>query len=182
MILAIALGIGGAVAAGVTTYLVTRPNKLSITTSSLPTAVTGQSYSTTLSATGGKGTYTWSATNLPKGLVLTGNTIHGALLSAGKTQVTLEVTAMQQTATITLTLTGTAPIKFDTTTLPPYQGGVAYSQQIVVEGGVGPFTFTLDSTTPLPAGLTLSPSGLISGTPTVGGTFSLKITVKDSSN
>ena len=46
-------------------------------------------------------------------------------------------------------------------------------------GGVGgPYTF---SATGLPAGLTMSTSGTISGTPTVSGTFSYTVTIKDKS-
>ncbi len=44
-------------------------------------------------------------------------------------------------------------------------------------GGTGPFHFTA---TGLPAGLTLSSSGVLSGTPTVTGTFHYQVTVKDS--
>jgi hypothetical protein len=45
-------------------------------------------------------------------------------------------------------------------------------------GGVGgPYTF---SATGLPAGLTMSSAGTISGTPTATGTFSYTVTVKDS--
>jgi uncharacterized repeat protein (TIGR01451 family) len=49
---------------------------------------------------------------------------------------------------------------------------------MVGSGGVGgPYTF---SATGLPAGLIVSSSGTISGTPTVSGTFSYTVTVKDS--
>jgi hypothetical protein len=48
--------------------------------------------------------------------------------------------------------------------LPGGTTGVSYSQQIVAIGVVMPVTFTLLS--PLPAGLSMSPSGLITGTPT----------------
>src|SRR5262249_57807925 len=45
-------------------------------------------------------------------------------------------------------------------------------------GGVGgPYTFSASG---LPAGLTMSSNGTISGTPTVSGTFGYTVTVKDS--
>jgi hypothetical protein len=48
---------------------------------------------------------------------------------------------------------------------------------MIGSGGVGgPYTF---SATGLPAGLTMSSTGTISGTPTVSGTFSYTVTVKD---
>jgi len=57
--------------------------------------------------------------------------------------------------------------------------GVAITPVTMVgSGGAGgPYTFTA---TGLPAGLTMSSSGTISGTPTVSGTFNYTVTVKDS--
>jgi hypothetical protein len=53
--------------------------------------------------------------------------------------------------------------------------GVAYSQTITGSGGTAPYTFTLVSGTP-PAGLTLSPAGVLAGTPTALGpsTFTVR--------
>lgn len=65
-------------------------------------------------------------------------------------------------------------------TLPQPTVGTAYSQQLTVVGGVAPFTFTVVGGT-LPEGLTISPSGLISGTPTTQGTSTFTIQVTDSS-
>ena len=46
---------------------------------------------------------------------------------------------------------------------------VRYSSSLVASGGITPYTWALASGT-LPAGLTLSSSGVISGTPTAAGT------------
>lgn len=51
-----------------------------------------------------------------------------------------------------------------TTSLPAYTVGVPYSFQLVATGGSGHYSWKIDSGT-LPAGLTLSITGLISGTP-----------------
>ncbi|WP_397384923.1 SdrD B-like domain-containing protein, partial [Prosthecobacter sp.] len=58
--------------------------------------------------------------------------------------------------------------------------GVAYSQTITPSGGLTPYTFTLVSGT-LPAGMTLSSNGTISGTTTSvsSTTFTLKATASD---
>jgi len=66
-------------------------------------------------------------------------------------------------------------------TLPAGTTGTAYSAIITGTGGTPGYTFavTLGS---LPPGLVLSPAGLISGTPTVAGTFSFSVTVTDSAS
>jgi hypothetical protein len=62
-----------------TTPITSSFTTLGVTTSSLPNATFGASYTTTLAATGGTGADTWSLTSgtLPAGLSLTGNTISG---------------------------------------------------------------------------------------------------------
>jgi len=55
------------------------------------------------------------------------------------------------------------------TTLPAGVVGTAYSQTIVGSGGIGPYTFTVTAGT-LPAGMTLTAAGVLSGTPTAEGT------------
>jgi len=55
--------------------------------------------------------------------------------------------------------------------------GTAVSLQLSASGGTAPYTWTA---TGLPAGLSISSSGLISGTPTTAGTYSVTATAKDS--
>jgi arabinan endo-1,5-alpha-L-arabinosidase len=58
---------------------------------------------------------------------------------------------------------------------------VSYSATLAASGGTGAgYTWTL-STGTLPAGLTLAPSGTLSGTPTAAGTFDFTVEVMDSS-
>jgi hypothetical protein len=56
--------------------------------------------------------------------------------------------------------------------------GVAYSQQLTASGGTGPYTFTVLSGA-LPAGLTLTAGGLLSGTPTTEGSSPVTIQASD---
>ena len=63
-------------------------------------------------------------------------------------------------------------------TLPAGTVGVAYSQAITASGGTGPYTFAVVSGV-LPAGLTLTPAGLVSGTPTSPGTFNVTVRATD---
>ena len=53
-------------------------------------------------------------------------------------------------------------------------GGVPFSQTLTGSGGIAPFTFTVTAG-PLPPGLTLTPAGVLSGTPTTPGTFTFTI-------
>jgi hypothetical protein len=59
--------------------------------------------------------------------------------------------------------------------------GSAYSATLQASGGVGTLTWSLVSGSSLPAGLTLSSSGAISGTPTTAGTTSFTVKVTDQS-
>lgn len=59
--------------------------------------------------------------------------------------------------------------------------GVAYNQTLAASGGVPGYVWSLNTgSNPLPVGLTLNPSGVISGTPTVAGTTTIVVKVTDS--
>ncbi|MFM8932359.1 MAG: putative Ig domain-containing protein, partial [Gemmataceae bacterium] len=64
-------------------------------------------------------------------------------------------------------------------TLPTGTAGIAYSQQLSTTGGVGALAYAISSGALTP-GLTLSPTGLISGTPTTTGVASFTISATDS--
>jgi len=63
-------------------------------------------------------------------------------------------------------------------TLPGGSQGTPYSQQLTAIGGTAPYTFAVTTGT-LPAGITLTAGGLLSGTPTVAGSFPITITATD---
>ncbi len=78
----------------------------------------------------------------------------------------------------------TPPAALDVTTksLPNGQVGTAYSATLMATGGTAPYAWTLTSGT-LPAGLSLSANGAITGTPTAAAdAAALGFTVKDSGN
>src|SRR6202041_3057757 len=63
-------------------------------------------------------------------------------------------------------------------TLPVLTVSDIYTQQLTASGGSGTgFSF---AATGIPAGLTLSSSGLLSGTPTSAASFTMDVTVTDS--
>ena len=91
--------------------------------------------------------------------------------------------AFATTATGNLSITVAAPLTITTTSLPATSAGASYSQQLAATGGIPPYTWSLTGT--LPAGLTLSSAGLISGTVAAGdagNTYSFSVVVTDSSH
>jgi len=77
--------------------------------------------------------------------------------------------------------TGCPTITLSPSSLPGGTAGSPYAQSVSANGGVLPYTFLIQSGA-LPAGVTLSSAGLLSGTPTYGGTFNFTVQVSDSNN
>jgi hypothetical protein len=166
------------------------PTAPSITTGALPAGTVGESYGATISATGGVAPYTFTIVSgtLPTGLTLaTNGKISGTPTTVETSTFTVQVTdseAAPRTATAILSIKINAvsqTLAITTTNLPAGTVDTAYSQKIVATGGTTPYTFSITSGT-LPAGLTLSTSGTISGTPTTTGTSPFTVTVTDSSS
>ncbi|WP_341210629.1 putative Ig domain-containing protein [Sphingomonas paucimobilis] len=67
------------------------------------------------------------------------------------------------------------------TTLPAGQEDVAYSQQLTTSGGTAPYAYAVTAGR-LPAGVTLSPGGLLAGTPQESGRYNVTVTATDSSS
>ncbi len=163
---------------------------LKVTAATLPTGYVGTNYTTTsLAGTGGSGTgYTWtlaSGSTLPMGLSLsTAGTISGKPTGVpATTSFSVQVTdSASNTATGLFSITVDAGVSITTaTTLPMGYTGSNYSRQLAATGGTGTgYTWTVASGSTLPAGLTLSSGGLLSGKPTATGTPSFSITVSDS--
>jgi uncharacterized protein YhjY with autotransporter beta-barrel domain len=65
--------------------------------------------------------------------------------------------------------------------LPLAVVGTTYSQQLSASGGTGPYSYSA-APGALPSWLTLSASGLLSGTPPAAGNLSFAVTVRDSTN
>ena len=157
-----------------------------ITTTSLPNGQVGTGYSQSLAASGGTPPYTWSisAGTLPAGLSLSpAGQISGTPSAAGATNFTVKATdGSSAFATKALSINiASLPVRITTTSLPSGQVGGAYSQNLAASGGIPPFTWSI-SAGALPAGLSLSPAGQISGTPSAAGTANFTIHVSDSAS
>jgi len=158
---------------------------VSVTTASLPGGTTGTSYSQTVAATGGTGSYTWAITSgsLPGGLSLTASSgrISGTPNSAGTFSFTIRATdTAGRTATKDLSITVITPVSVSTSSLPAGTVSASYSQTLAATGGAAPYTWSISSGS-LPSGLALNAgTGEISGTPTSTGTTSFTVRVTDS--
>jgi len=78
-----------------------------------------------------------------------------------------------------LSIVVAAPLTITSASLPGGTGGVAYSATLTATGGTSPYSWSVTSGT-LPAGVTLSTAGALSGTPTNAGAYSFGIRVVDS--
>jgi hypothetical protein len=167
----------------------TQPAQLAISSASIPSAKVQTAYSATLSATGGTTPYTWSLASgaLPLGLNLSssGGQIMGTPSQAGNSTFTVQVTDSStpaQTAKAQFSIMVVTPVialQITSNSLPAGQEGTAYSNTLAASGGTAPYSWSINSGA-LPAGVTLSSAGTISGTPTASGSFNFTVKVTDS--
>ena len=154
---------------------------LSITTDILPSALNGSYYNLFMIAGGGKTPYTWSAAGLPGGLSITSSgIISGTPVTAGDFNITAYVSDSflpANTASRALTLHVNPLLQITTTALPEGAVGSLYSASLTASGGVSPYSWSASG---LPAGLTCSEAGVISGTPATTANSNVSITVTDS--
>ena len=168
----------GVKASGSFSVTVTASN-LIITTSSLSGGTVGSAYSATLNATGGTPPYTWSAAGLPAGISASSSGIlSGTPTSPGAFTVSVTVkdsAGVSVTASLGLTILS-SPLQITTTGIPTQTLGSSFSFAFGVTGGSPPYTW---SAAGLPAGMTITSAGTLSGLPGAPGTFSISVSVVD---
>ena len=137
--------------------------------SSLPTGVVGASYTHTLEASGGDGTYAWVVVggSLPEGLTLDlSGVVSGTPTVADTSRFTVEAASGDgQSATAQLSITVFEALTVTADSLADAVVGVPYADTLASAGGDGVHAWSLDAGT-LPGGLSLDGSGIVSGTPT----------------
>jgi uncharacterized protein YhjY with autotransporter beta-barrel domain len=153
------------------------------TASPLPGATAETAYSQSITAAGGATPYTFSLVSgsLPTGVTFSSSgVLSGTPLASGTFNFTLRVTdAATQAADKSYQLVVAAPaIALAPATLPGGQVAQAYAQTLTASGGVASYTFAVTAGA-LPAGLTLSAAGTLSGTPTAAGSFNITVTATD---
>lgn len=168
----------------VSAYTCSSTPELQITTETLPNWTLGVAYSQQLTAANGVGTLTWSDLNgnlAGTGLTLsTSGLLSGTPASAGVISFTAQVVdESKATAQKPLSFTINAAVQITTSALADWTAGYPLSVQLQSSGGTGTITWNdknddLDGT-----GLTLSASGLLSGTPVSEGTINFTAEATD---
>ena len=148
----------------------------------------GATYTANLTVTGGKKPYTLSVAgnNLPAGLTLDAATgvISGSPTTAGSYTITMQVNDSSKnikTVTKEYSIIVGTPGNFIicSTCLPNGNTGKLYADQIVAQGGTGPYLWGI-SAGQVPPGLVLGATGEITGVPTTKGDFSFTVVADDS--
>lgn len=155
-----------------------------ITTSSLPFATVGSSYSASISLAGGVAPYQWSITagSLPPELSFdnASGIIGGTPTSVGTWNFTVQaLDAEGSSSTASLSIPVYQPLAITTTSLAIGNYGSPYNLTIAASGGKPSYTWSVVSGN-LPPGFTLSSStGAISGTYNNTGIFTFIVQVRD---
>lgn len=159
---------------------------VSIITTGFDNGNVGTPYYQDIDGAGGYPPYIWTIVggSLPTGLVLdSSGFISGTPTTVGTSTFTLQIEdQIGGTATKILSIqidAVTNPV-ITTTNIPPGPVSVPYSETLIAVGGTPPYVSWTVVAGVLPAGITLSVGGVLSGTPTVPGTYNFTVEVTDS--
>jgi autotransporter-associated beta strand protein len=146
-------------------------------------ATAGQAFNQQLVATGGIEPYAWSvvAGALPPGLALSGSgLLAGTPTQSGSYAFTVRLADGIEAVTrdYAMEVAPAPELTVATASLPSAVAGVAYAQVLNATGGEGPYAWAITGGS-LPAGLSLSDDGTISGTMQAPGTSAFTVRVTD---
>jgi len=157
------------------------PQSVKVGSTNLTMKVTGSNFSN-------QATVLWNGKPLTTALV-DANTLAATvsstdLASPATVLLAVENVGGDQSATVPVTVSAAAssilPLQITSTSVPSGQVGVTYSATLQASGGTPAYVWSISSGS-LPAGLVLSPSGVISGTPMASGPVNFTAAVSDSS-
>ncbi len=151
-----------------------------ITTESMANATAGEAYSQSFSYSGNaSGEVVWNATGLPNGLTINSSTgvVSGTPAMGGSYKVTISMEATGGgSASKDFNLTVAYGLAITTESMANATVGEAYSQSFSYSGNASGVVFW--NATGLPNGLTINGgTGVVSGTPTMGGTYKVTISM-----
>ncbi|MCO4862219.1 putative Ig domain-containing protein [Cupriavidus sp. WGlv3] len=178
-------GTGPYSVAGAYTLTIAAPT-ITLAPATLANPALGVAYSQSVTASGGTAPYTYSlvAGALPPGLTLNSSTgaMAGTTVAGGNYNFTVQASDSQGfTGSRAYSLAIGAPtIVINPATLPQATVAAAYSQALTAASGTAPYTYAITAGA-LPAGMSLSAGGVLSGTPTGGGTYNFTVRATDSS-
>lgn len=157
---------------------------LRITPTTIADMARGAPYSQTLGTLNATGSVLFALTSgsLPPGITITsGGVISGRATTLGQYSFVITATdgsAQQASQTFTVNVTAST-VSISPSTLTSAGTGNAYSRQLSATGVYGTVSWSKSQGT-LPPGLSLSATGLLSGTPTTTGTYNFTIKAQDS--
>jgi hypothetical protein len=158
-------------------------SNIALSPATLPSTSPGAAYSQAITASGGTPPYTFavSAGSLPPGLSLSAaGALTGAATAGGAFSFTVQASETGGCAgTRAYTIVVNCPVlSVNPVFLPDGAVGAAYSATLTCPAGLAPLSFTVSAGS-LPAGLTLSAAGALTGTPTTAGSSTLTVSVTD---
>jgi hypothetical protein len=175
-------------AEGQASFVVSSCPNLAVRTSSLPAGQNGSNYYAQLEADGCQTPFHWSlapgSPNLPAGLNLNDNgTLTGQCQNSGNFNFTVRVTDASMNASdrpLSIQIAGNS-LQINTFQLPAATVGSFYSAQLTANGGQQPYAWSLAlGSASLPPGLDLQTNGIVSGTPSINGSFYFMVKAVDS--
>lgn len=150
------------------------PPPLQVIPAALPNATLGAAYAQFLDVTGGSGPVQWTLASgaPPAGIALSAaGLLAGNPTALGPATFRVRATRGALIAERDYTLLVVpAPLSITTSSLPPAKVGEAYVVQLTASGGGGGNSWSM-SAGALPAGLQLTATGAVEGTPTLPGDF-----------
>jgi hypothetical protein len=158
---------------------------ITLNPASLPGGASGASYQQQITASGSAGPFQFALIGgaLPPGLsLMTNGSLSGVLTTPGTYQFTLSATDLisgcSGSRVYTITVSAScSTLTIDPPALPDGAIGVSYSETLTAIGGAAPYKFGVKGK--LPHGLSLSPNGVLSGTPKKAGYFNFTLGVID---
>ena len=161
-------------------FVITSPSTLPSTDACTPSAtIICSTYSFAFTSTGGTAPVSWSISSGahpsltldPATGILSGNP------PSPESFTVFASDASERSAFLSVNVPVNPQPSITTTSLPGATQGVSYSTTLAAKDGTPPFVWSARAR--LPAGLLLSSGGVLSGTPSVSGTFTVNVQAKD---
>lgn len=142
----------------------------------------GTGYAGHFGASGGDGSYSWSATGLPAGLYMSGGTITGIPSYAGiwdsvRIIATDSRGRTAQSGPYSITIYN--PLSISGNIAGSGQVGQYFESQLYPSGGRAPYNWSFVPGSSVPLGININQNGVVYGTPGASGSYTLDIRLSD---